>query len=860
VAQEFAEPVDGGDAAELASLRAVVEAAPVLMIAVEGPELRVVAMSAAGQAASQQRDWRGVPLAEVYPELVVQGTVDVIAEVHRTGVPFHAPEWRFELVDPVGGSVNELYLNWTVVPWSLPDGSTRGVIAVAPDVSDQVRARQRAEREAAETGRRYRLARDVVSQLQQALLPNSVPVLPRLDLAARYLIAGAEQSAGGDWFDVRPLADGRVGLAIGDVVGHGVTAAAVMSQLRAVLARALDAGGDPAAAVAELEQFAESLPGARSATVVVAVLDPGTGSLDYVTRGHPPPLLVDASRRGRQLLGSGGGPLGSAPGGPAQHSELAEGDVLVLFSDGLVERPDRPYTAGLDELTRLAEGAAVGQLWPSGTSPSAVERICTDAVELLTRRGFHDDVTVLAAARQPPVPPLPLRPDGSLPGRRPDAVPAGRPLLRPRLLTALSGAVDRAPVTLVSGPAGSGKTVLVATWARRAAASRAVGWVGLGHDDVEVAEFWTAVLTTLAGAGLPLPDVPQPGPGERLAAEFTDRLASALAAAPAPVVLVLDDADHLHAELVDGLHLLVTRAAGRLLLVLTASADPLPLLGRYRAAGALAEIRGDQLRLRPPETRELLSRLGTPVSAAAAAQLSAATEGSPVAVRLAAAELARGVPAERLLADLAGTDTAPVHHLAAAVLAAQPPSLRRFLLRVSVADHLWPELVERVAGVPEVDRPLAALARAHAFVEADAGAAGGYRIPTLLRTLLSAQLAYESPEEFTALHRAVTDWTAAAGPLRDGVAPAVPTPPRPARPDGRRRGAPPMDRAAVPDLSPREREVLHQLAGGRSTTQIAAALDVSVNTVRGHVRTLQRKLTAPDRDGLAARARDLGLL
>jgi LuxR family maltose regulon positive regulatory protein len=450
-----------------------------------------------------------------------------------------------------------------------------------------------------------------------------------------------------------------------------------------------------------------------------------------------------------------------------------------------------------------------------------------------------------------------VRPD---PRRHPpDPAPSGRPVPRQRLLSALSRAVDRAPVTLLSGPAGSGKTVLAATWARRAGAYTAVGWISLARDDLDPAEFWTAALLALDGAGVPLPDVPRPVPGERLPGDFVDRLAGSLAVAATPVVLVLDNADHLHDELVAGVDQLVTRAAARLLLVLTASADPVQLLARYRADGALAEIRGEELAFRPSETEALLGRLGTPVSPAAAEALTEAVDGLAVGLRMVAAELAGDVPVERLLADLAGTDDVPVHHLAAAVLAAQAPPLREFLLRVSATERLWPELVRRLTGVSDVDRPLAALARAHAFVEADDRAPGGYRIPGLLRGLLSAQLAAEAPQEFTAMQRMRDDWYAAAGPLRDGVLPVVPTPRRPAPPEEQTPSAPWPD-GAVPELSPREGEVLRRLADGRSTRQLAVDLAISANTVRGHIHTLRRKLAAADRSAVVGRARDLGLL
>lgn len=388
---------------DAASLMSLLDGLPVMLTAVEGPELRLVAMSAPVRAESDRSDWLGERLDVVYPELVLQGPVGMVETVYRTGQPVTVPEWRLEFAASGGGADSELWVTWMLVPWVGPDGSTRGVINVAYDVTDQVLARRRAEQQAADAGQRYRQALDVVLELQQALLPTSTPVLPRVDTAARYLVAGAEQAAGGDWFDVRPLPDGRVALIVGDVVGHGVAAAAAMSQLRAVLAEAVQATGDPVAAADRLDRFVEVVPGARWATVVVAVLDPLAGVLEYVTRGHPAPLLVTRDGEGRQLLSSGDGALGTGPGGRAQQTAVSEGDVVVLFTDGLVERPDVPYAEGLDELTRLAGAATIGQLWPSGTSSSAAERICNDAVELMTRRGYHDDVTVVAARVLPPV-------------------------------------------------------------------------------------------------------------------------------------------------------------------------------------------------------------------------------------------------------------------------------------------------------------------------------------------------------------------------------------------------------------------------------------------------------------------------
>jgi hypothetical protein len=186
--------------------------------------------------------------------------------------------------------------------------------------------------------------------------------------------------------------------------------------------------------------------------------------------------------------------------------------------------------------------------------------------------------------------------------------------------------------------------------------------------------------------------------------------------------------------------------------------------------------------------------------------------------RLAAARLARGVPAARLLADLTASDAAPVHHLTEAVFAAQPPQLRTFRLRLAVPEQLEPGLVERLTGTPGPARQLAALGGVHAFVERWAGSPGGYRIPALLRELLTARLAYEAPDEYAALRRLCTEWPAAAALPDDaaasrgrGASPSGPTAPA----HGSGRGAA-VDRPRARGAPAAERRVLDRADRGRA--------------------------------------------
>jgi anti-anti-sigma factor len=248
---------------------------------------------------------------------------------------------------------------------------------------------------------------DVLAEVQQALLPTALPVLPQARIAARYLMAGQDEAAGGDWFDAVPLPTGSVALVVGDVVGHGVAAAAAMGQLRATLSELLTAEPDLTTVLARAGAFAARTPALNAATLAMAVLHPGDGTLQYATCGHPPPLIVSAAAAPRLLPGTGAGPLGTAPGldpdtgtGPALASvQLQPGELVLLYTDGLIARPNRTPLEGMAELAKVAADAASGQTLPADVAPTTVDRVIQLTVQLLTRSGYADDVTMLAAER-----------------------------------------------------------------------------------------------------------------------------------------------------------------------------------------------------------------------------------------------------------------------------------------------------------------------------------------------------------------------------------------------------------------------------------------------------------------------------
>ncbi|MGY1622936.1 LuxR C-terminal-related transcriptional regulator [Geodermatophilus sp. SYSU D00965] len=347
-------------------------------------------------------------------------------------------------------------------------------------------------------------------------------------------------------------------------------------------------------------------------------------------------------------------------------------------------------------------------------------------------------------------------------------------MLRRRLVSQLSRAVQRSPLTLLSGPAGSGKTVLASTWRQTQDDGRPVAWLTLDDYDDDPATFWNYVVGAMTAAGVPCPGLPALVPGESPPTSFVPQLAAHVAALPRPVVLVVDDADHVtDRTITTGLDLLVRHGGSRLRLVLCARADPLLPLHQYRLAGTVSEIRGDELAFTPDETRDLLSAMGVPVSPEVAGALCAEAQGWAVGLRLAAAPLKQGASPEHLVTWLSRDDGSVAQYLFAEVLQRQPASVRRFLLRVSVTAECWPDLVDRLCGRPIGRRVLAGLARANAFVEESPGAPGGFRIHPLFREMLQAQLAYDHPGEVAGLHRTCAAWYAEAGRSPEAVGHAV---------------------------------------------------------------------------------------
>jgi PAS domain S-box-containing protein len=235
----------------------------------------------------------------------------------------------------------------------------------------------------------------IAETLQRSLLPDALPRLPGLDLAVRYLPATEGAAVGGDWYDAFPLADGRVGLVIGDVSGHNIASASTMGQIRSLL-RAYAVGNPDPGAVLDpgtvLERtnaaVAQLLPD-ELATVVYAVLDPATGDLSYANAGHPPPIVSGAVGQSEYLDDAPGTMLGvsATASFSTGHRRLPPGARLLCYTDGLIEDRRRDIREGL---TALAETLR-------RSHPTSSEQTCATVQAALVGTAREDDICLLTA-------------------------------------------------------------------------------------------------------------------------------------------------------------------------------------------------------------------------------------------------------------------------------------------------------------------------------------------------------------------------------------------------------------------------------------------------------------------------------
>jgi LuxR family maltose regulon positive regulatory protein len=375
---------------------------------------------------------------------------------------------------------------------------------------------------------------------------------------------------------------------------------------------------------------------------------------------------------------------------------------------------------------------------------------------------------VLAPARAAARPPAAR----SAAGEGADPAPAGRLrpasehgglLVRQRLLDEVDLGVE-GPLTLVSAPAGSGKTVLLDTWSALDRSGRPVVRAVLQAGDERPARFWSRVLDAVRDSGLEPSPTAVPDQG---AVPPAHQVARAVRAAGTPVVLVLDGADRLAGEVGDDLSDLLEACGGDLRLVLVCRSDPGLPLHLYRLHGSVTEVRADSLAFTEDETAQLVRLLGLDLRAAEVTRLHACCRGWAGGLRLAAVELEHEDPAT-VVKDL-GRDGGDVsRYLASQVLDTHPAAVRELLLRSSVADRLDAGLLAELTGSPEAQQDLERLLHGNVLVERLPDGRG-HRYHPLFAQLLRARLAVEHPGDVTRLHLAAASWAVRNGHLLESA-------------------------------------------------------------------------------------------
>ncbi|ADI11903.1 putative protein phosphatase [Streptomyces bingchenggensis BCW-1] len=318
---------------------------------------------------------------------------------------------RWERDDPArAAKVREFGFHSTIAVPLLARGTTLGVAAFARhrrpepfEADDLLLAEEITARAAVciDNAHRYTRQRAAALTLQRSLLPQALPPHAAVQAAGRYLPAGSRAGVGGDWFDVIPLSSARVALVVGDVVGHGFQASAAMGRLRTAVRTLADVELPPDELLTHLDDLVNRLsaetedePGAEArtaadigATCLYAVYDPVSRRCTLARAGHPPPVLTRPDGTAEYLDLPSGPPLGlgSLPF-ESREVELAEGSLLSLYTNGLIQVPDRDVDEAVDTLRTVLSRPA-----------ESLEDLCDAVLSTLVPRRPADDVALLVA-------------------------------------------------------------------------------------------------------------------------------------------------------------------------------------------------------------------------------------------------------------------------------------------------------------------------------------------------------------------------------------------------------------------------------------------------------------------------------
>ena len=338
---------------------------------------------------------------------------------------------------------------------------------------------------------------------------------------------------------------------------------------------------------------------------------------------------------------------------------------------------------------------------------------------------------------------------------------------RPRISDLLARGTRWCPLTVVTGPPGSGKTMALALWA--AAEPGPVAWVALDCYDNHPESFWSYVVAALRRSGTASPEALPADPVEQGTDHvFLLRLVSALAGQDPPVILVLDDFHLLtEPEVLAGLDFVLRNVGPGLRVVVSSRTDPPLRLHRYRLAGELAEIRASDLAFNITEAGLLMAQYRGVISADSLTCLTRRTEGWAAGLRLAAISMDTHPDPDQFVKELVTEDSALTAYLVEEVLSTQPPQAQEVLLSTSILDQVSGEAASELVRSEQAAGILPELARANTFVQPIGS--GWYRYHPLFAEVLRLKLRLRYPERVPELHRRAARFYARNGSLTNAV-------------------------------------------------------------------------------------------